>query len=39
LFTANEDILHFIDMYERNVFDIMFPELNLPFSLDEIKKA
>ena len=38
-FTADEDILHFIDRHERNEFDIMFHELNLPFSLDEIKKA
>ena len=38
-FTADEDILHFIDRYERNEFDIMFHELNLPFSLDEIKKG
>ena len=35
-FTADEDILHFIDRYERNEFDIMFHELNLPFSPDEI---
>ena len=37
-FTPDEDILHFIDRYERNEFDIMFHELNLPFSLDEIKR-
>ena len=36
-FTADEDILHFIHRYERNEFDIMFHELNLPFSLDEMK--
>ena len=37
--TADEDILHFIDRYENSEFDIMFHELNLPFSLDEKKKA
>ena len=38
-FTPDEDILYFVERYEKNEFDIMFAELNLPFEQCEIIKA
>ena len=37
-FTPDEDVLHFIERYENNEFKIMFEELNLPISMNELKK-
>jgi len=33
-FSADEDVLYFIDRYERSEFTTMFNELDLPFSPD-----
>ena len=38
-YSPDEDILFFIERYERNEFNIMFEELNIDFSQDEIIKA
>lgn len=36
---VDEDILYFNGMYMRVQFQIMFNELNVPISLDEIRKV
>jgi len=38
-FSADEDVLYFIDRYERSEFTTMFNELDLPFSPDCLTKA
>ena len=38
-YSPDEDILFFNERYERNEFNIMFEELNIDFSQDEILKA
>ena len=38
-YNADDDVLYFIERYEQNEFDIMFNELNMPFSSDDVKKA
>ena len=38
-FTPDEDILCFVERYENNEFDIMFQELNVPFTNNEIFNA
>ena len=38
-FTPDEDVIYFIERYERNEMDIMVQELNTPFSLESILKA
>ena len=38
-FIPDDDVLHFIDRYERNEFRVLFDELNLQLSLDEINKS
>ena len=38
-FSPDEDVLHFIERYERDEFTIMFDELNIDISIEEIDKA
>lgn len=38
-YSPDEDILHFNERYENNEFEIIFEELNLCFTSDEILKA
>ena len=38
-FTPDEDVLHFIDRYEQNVFNVMFSELNLHDDNNSLLKA
>ena len=38
-FTPDEDVIYFIERYERSEMDIMFQELNTPFSVESILKA
>ena len=38
-YSPDEDILYFNERYENNEFEIIFEELNLSFTLDEILKA
>ena len=38
-FTPDDDIVHFIERYENNEFNVMFKELNEGFSIDEVTKA
>ena len=35
-FSPDEDVLYFKERYEKDEFNIMFDELNLDFSSDEI---
>ena len=38
-YTPDEDVLYFNKRYENNEFSIMFEELNVPFTYEEISKA
>jgi len=38
-FLTYEDVLYFVDIYERSEFTIIFNELDLPFSQDCLTKA
>lgn len=38
-YTPDDDIIYFNERYERNEFNIMFDELNVGFSTEEIAKA
>ena len=38
-FTADEDVIYFIERYERNKMDIMFQELNTPFNVESILRV
>ena len=38
-YTPDEDVLYFNERYERNEFSIMFEELNVPFTYEEISTA
>ena len=38
-YAPDEDVMFFIERYEKNEFDIMFDELNLDFSTEEIGKS
>ena len=38
-FTPDEDVLYFFKTYINNEFSIMFEELNVPLTLDELLKA
>ena len=36
-FSPDEDILHFVERYEKNEFKVMFSELNTQISIEEIR--
>ena len=38
-YTPDHDVLYFMERYEKNEFNIMFEELNLPFTHDELLKS
>ena len=38
-FSPNEDVINFIDRYEKSEFNVMFEELNTEISCEEINKA
>ena len=38
-YTPDEDVLYFNERYENNEFAIMFEELNVPFTVEDINKA
>ena len=38
-FTPDDDVLYFLERYEKNEFDIMFQELNMPLTHEELIKS
>jgi len=38
-FIADEDVIHFVERIERNEFDVIFDEVNVPISNECILKA
>ena len=39
IFTPADDVLYFMNHYENNEITIMFDELNIPFTHDELMKS